>query len=234
MRKFASIVLLICFSFFKLSAQQPPIADKPFIEVNGTSELEIDPDEIFIRIVLTERPEGKDKITIERLEELLKKEVKDLGIDLSNLTVQNASADYTKFKMMKKEVVQSRQYILKIGSQTILAKLFERLDKINVTDAWIERIAHTKIAQFEKEAREKAVKSAREKAEYMVIAAGMKLGMPLYMMENGTTNDGTMIPGRKGMYMVMAEADMAEEPEMPSLRKLKVTSSVLIRFEIKP
>ena len=232
MRKLIWIVLITCLSFTQASAQQPVASDKPFIEVYGTSEIEVDPDELFIRIVLTERPDGKDRISIDKLEDLLKKEIKDLGIDLSNLTVQSATADYTKFKMMKKEVVQSRQYVLKLHSQAVLAKLFERFDKINVTDAWIERIGHTKLAQFEKEAREKAVKSAREKADHMVNAAGMKLGAPLFMTENGTSNDGAMGMARKN-YLVMAEADLNEEPEMPALRKLKVSSTVLIRFEIK-
>jgi hypothetical protein len=233
MRKLVWIVFFFQLLGANLSAQQPSVADKPFIEVYGTAEIEIDPDEVFVRIVLTERPEGKDRIIIDKLEDLLKKEIRELGIDLSNLTVQNATADYTKFKMLKKEVVQSRQYVLKVNSQAVLSKLFERFDKINVTDAWIERIGHTKLAQFEKEAREKAVKSAREKADYMVVAAGMKLGMPLFMTENGTSNDGLVGQARKG-YMLMEVADASEESEMPALRKLKVTSSVLIRFEIKP
>ena len=64
-------IVVVCFAliFFgaKLNAQVSP-DPKPFIEVTGTSETEISPDEIYITITLLERAENKEKLSIEKQE----------------------------------------------------------------------------------------------------------------------------------------------------------------------
>ncbi|RYZ48733.1 MAG: hypothetical protein EOP49_17900, partial [Sphingobacteriales bacterium] len=62
-------------------AQVPPVEEKPHIDMTGTAELEITPDEIYVDINISERFDGRDKVTIEQQEALLKQALRDAGID---------------------------------------------------------------------------------------------------------------------------------------------------------
>jgi hypothetical protein len=55
---------LLALTFTNLAAQETE-KDAPYIEVTGMAEKEIIPDEIYIRIIIKERYDGRDKITIE-------------------------------------------------------------------------------------------------------------------------------------------------------------------------
>ena len=56
--------------------------EKPYIEVTGTADLEVIPDEIFINIIIREKSVNKEKSTVESQEEKLKISLKEIGIDI--------------------------------------------------------------------------------------------------------------------------------------------------------
>ncbi len=230
MRKLLFVVLA-CLTLQVLRAQNPE-NQKPFIEVTGTGEIEIVPDEIYVTILLQE---SKEKETLSKQEDALQKAIKDLGIDPKNLTLNSADADYGRYSTFKKEVILSKSYILKLSNATILSQVYEKLDKINAQDAYVSRIDHSKILEYTKEARIKAIKAAKEKAEYLLTAIGQQAGKPIQVLEieNYIHN-----PVYRNMAMksvsnaYMREGDQAEEPEM-SFRKIKIKSSFNVKFEIR-
>ena len=58
---------------------QQLVPEKPFVEVSGTSETEITPDIIELTINLREYVEGKNKMDVEKQEEKLKSNLKELA-----------------------------------------------------------------------------------------------------------------------------------------------------------
>ncbi len=56
--------------------------DQNYIEVTGTAEMEIVPDQIYLNIILNES-DIKGKITLENLEKSMIKKLDTLGIDLN-------------------------------------------------------------------------------------------------------------------------------------------------------
>src|SRR5688500_17064727 len=113
------LMILICSAALSLAAQQQT-TEKPFIEITGTSETEIVPDIIEVTIILREYVEGKNKMDIGRQEENLRTQLGDLGIDLKQLTIVTVAADYQRIRMMKKDVVNSKTYLLKLNNADIL------------------------------------------------------------------------------------------------------------------
>src|SRR3954452_8410971 len=97
--------LVLASLVLQVSYAQLPESQKPFIEVTGTGEIEIVPDEIYVTITLQE---SKEKETLAKQEEALKKNLTELGIDPKNLTLNSADADYRQFRTFKKEVVLSK------------------------------------------------------------------------------------------------------------------------------
>ena len=67
--------------------------EKPNIEVTGSAEMEIVPDEIFINIVLREKNKNNDKFKIEAQEDALLQKLKENGFDINNLSLSGADGD---------------------------------------------------------------------------------------------------------------------------------------------
>lgn len=214
---------------------------KPFVEVTGSSETEITPDEIYITVTLQERMEAKEKITIDKQEEDLKTNLKELGIELSNLSLNTANADYRKIKSSKKDLITSKSYILKVVNADMVEKVYKRLDKINAYDAYISKLSHTKILEYQKENRIKAVTAAKEKASYILAAVGNQLSAPISITEitNGMEDNlygywGRYYGGNAVQSMNNVSYNESSGPaDDISIRKIKVKSSFLVKYEIK-
>jgi uncharacterized protein len=233
---FITVLLLVSLC---LNAQQSGIhpESKPHIDVTGTAEMEVVPDEIFVTICIKERFEGRDKLTIESQEEKFKSALKELSIPLENFSLSDANADYIRVKLGKKDVVAKKDYLLKLSDATQLGKVFEQLDKLNLNEAYISKLSHTKIEQFRKEIRAKAVEVAEDKAKYLLIAIHQQLGKPLIIEEVPAYDEyNTNNYNRSGYtsnfsYGKFSPSDESEGET--SFRKLKLKASVFARFEIK-
>ena len=102
----------------------------PYIEVNGYAEKEVIPNEIYIGIILRERIENKEKISIEFQEKQLKESLNTLNIPISNLSMADANADYVKVSWQKRDVLTKKDYQLKVGNATTVGKVFQELEKL--------------------------------------------------------------------------------------------------------
>jgi hypothetical protein len=219
-----------------LSAQDAS-QSSPYIEVSGTSEMDVVPDELFITITLMERMEGKEKITIDKQETDLKKNLKELNIDLANLTLNNANADYRTVRRKDKDVMISKSYVLKVSNTEALSKVYERLDKMNAYDAYISKYTCSKIQEFQKENRIKAIKAAQDKATYLLVAIGQQAGQPIQITETENyveDGQGGYRPMMNKMMLsntVVADGSTTSE-ESISFRKIKIRASFQAKFLI--
>ncbi len=213
---------------------------KPYIEATGSSETEIVPDEIYITITLQERQDGKDKLTIDKQETDLKQNLKEIGIDIANLSLNAANADFRKIKSFKKDVVTSKSYSLKVGNADMVTKVYERLDKINAYDAYISKLNHSKILEFTKENRIKAIKAAKDKVEYLAAAVGNQLGAPIQITEtiNSVENNpyGNPYNYRMSNAVQSYGGNLMDSSESVgdeiSFKKIKIKASFLVKYEI--
>jgi len=220
-----------------LAMSQESLSGKetPSIEVVGTGEMEIVPDQIYISFTLKERFEGKTKIRLEDQEKDMKKKLDKLGIDLKDLQLADATSDFITIKRKKKDVIASKDYILMVSTTGTLAKVFELLDEINAFNADIQRVDHTEIKKFRKEVKMQAVQAAKEKAAYLLEAIGETIGKPILIQERETYDE--FQPMRKMALMsnvsMEAAGDAAEALPELSFQKIKLKYSVFARFAIK-
>jgi uncharacterized protein YggE len=235
------IVLITSYNLNSQSLNVPGLIDKPFIEITGTSETEITPDEIYITITLQERAENKEKLSIDKQEEALKSSLKELNIELNNLTLNTANSDFRKVKSIGKDVIISKSYSLKLNNVDILNKVYEKLDLINAHDAYISKLNHTKILDFQKENRIKAIKAAKDKAEYLLVAVGKQSGNPIQIIETENSTHNTpysyyyrgrgMANSVQSYNAYTSETDINKQDV--SIKKIKIVSSFMVKYEIK-
>jgi len=208
--------------------------ETPYIEVVGNGEMEIIPDQIYISFTLKERMDGKTKILIEDQEKEMKKKLMKLEIDLADLQLADANSDFIKIKRKKNDVIASKDYLLKVSSTGTLAKVFDLLDEIDAFNAGIQRVDHSKIKEFRKEVKMKAVQDAKEKAGYLLSAIGETVGKPLFIQERESFDEFQPLMRKSVMANMAMDAASAEEalPEL-SFQKIKLKYAVFARFAIK-
>lgn len=228
------ILLIVALLPFVAGAQVSQENVKPYIEVVGSGEMEILPDEIFIGFTLKERMDGKKKIEIESQGKELKKQLQKAGFDLTNLSLADASSDFVTIKRKNQEVLASKNYLMKVATTTEVASLFEVLDNIRALNGNITRVAHSEIEKYRKEVKILAIKAAKEKAGYLLEAIGEKVGKPIMIQERETYDDIRPMMIRGKAAGVQEEYEMGDEaiPEI-SFQKIKLKYSVFARFEIQ-
>lgn len=214
--------------------------EQPYIEVTGTAEKEVVPDEIYIGIVILEKYVNKVKITIEEQEEKLKSAVKSIGIDLTNLYLSDANADYVKVRWQKKDVLTKKDYTLKVSNATIVGQVFLELEKLEITDAFISKVSHSKMDSLRKDVKIMAIKAAKDKADYLLAAIGEQTGKPLIIKENeivplsnisGVNIRGGRFDGQ--LYYVDGMKVRDNEDDEIQFQKIKLQTSIYVTFLIK-
>ncbi len=221
-----------------LKSQNITEKETPYIEVTGTAEKFVVPDEIYISIALKERQEGRENKSIEQQEALLKKGLTDIGIDLKNLSLSDATSDYVRVKVAKKDVISKADYLLKVTTASMVGKVFEKLDELKIEEAQISRVSHSEIERFRKEVKIQAIKAAKEKADYLLEAIGEKTGKPLIVMENqmGITphSNAQFIEDQQSLGLLSTPGYYAKSEPVLQFQKIKVVSSIYIKFAIQP
>ena len=182
MKKQLILSLLFFLSIAVYSQEHSP----PHIDVTGTAEMEVVPDEKYIAISIHERTEGREVLTVEQQESNLKDALRALGINLNNLELFDANADYIRVKWRKKNVVSRTDYRLKVGDAFMLSKVFEQLDKLNIKDARIVKVSHSNIKAFEKDIRIQAIKDTKDRADYLLAAIGERTGKAMEVKESNS------------------------------------------------
>jgi len=228
------VLFIAVLPLLAMSQENTPGKETPYIEVVGTGEMEIVPDQIYISFTLKERFEGKKKIELEDQEKEMKKRLMKLDIDLKDLQLADANSDFITIKRKTKDVIASKDYLLKVSTTGTLGQVFELLDEINAFNANIQRVDHSEIKRFKKEVKMLAVLEAKEKAGYLLSAIGETVGKPLFIQERESYDE--FQPMRKSAAMPMMVMDaVAQEEALPELsfQKIKLKYSVFARFAIK-
>lgn len=228
-------VLVILFSGNTLKAQFPMQPEPPYIEVNGMAEKEVVPDRIYLGILIRERITGKDKVTVAQQEEKLKSGLKRKGIALENLYLSDANANYYHHKWRNREVISQTQYELRLGNATEVSEVFALLDEIEITDAWISKVDHSRMEELKKDLRIEAIKSAKAKSDYLLNAISQQTGKALIVRENEVYQPPVYFNKMANAQMDMLEVAGAATPayEPVDFRKIKIQTSIYVKFEVK-
>lgn len=207
------------------------INEDPNIQVTGTYEMEVMPDEIYISITLREKLDNKSKLTIDEQEKKLKAALNSIGIKMDDLSLSDAKADFVKIKWQKNEVVNQKEYTLKVGNAEMVSKVFSELDKLGIKDAYIARVDHSKMEELKRNAKIEAMKIAKDKADYLTGAIGYKTGMPLQIREEAEP----YYPVYANAMFKVAESSGNADDALPELEfeKIKLRASIFAKFKIE-
>lgn len=185
--------LFILFLFQIVAAQQPqPIfINNPFpktITVSGSAEMEIVPDEIYVNIELKEyQKKGESKKDLETIKSQFLESCKSAGIPDSAISIASYSGNSNYYTARKKkksgDLFAGITYQLKFSSSKTMDNLVENLDDDATQRFIIAKASHSRIIEFRKQLKIKAVQAAKEKAIYLTESVGEKLGEAITIAE---------------------------------------------------
>lgn len=208
-----------------LFAQQKTFLDQPYIEVTGRAEMEVAPDEIYVRITINEQ-DSKGKTTVLQQEKDMVRRLKDLGIDVDKkLVVQDMMN-----AQLKKDVATSKSYMLEVNSATQLAHVFQALQTIGISDAAVERTDVSNMDELRQQVRGASAKAARQNAEILAAALGQKVGKAIFVQDNSYySRPYSNVVLTRTMKVADAGVAATAAPTL-EFQKITIDHSVLVRF----
>lgn len=216
------------------STQQNCCEPAPYIEVTGSAEMEIIPDEIYITVVVTERYDGKNKITIDKLESDMFAALKNTGIEAKNISLSDAESNFNYRFLKSDDALLSRSYTILTSDAATVIKVYDAMGAIKATDVFISKVSHSKIEEYRMETKVNATKAAKDKATKMVTAIGETIGSPILLQEiNSDYFPQTRISQYSNANYMMDGARLDDFQSQLTYQKIKIRYEVFGKFEIK-
>ncbi len=212
------------------------------INVNGSAEMEVVPDEIYVQVDLREYDKkGAGKVSIETITNKFLAAVKSIGLTEKDISVQGYSGYDQNYwwwhKNKKKENPDMKatvSYLIKLSSTAKMDELVKKMDDEATQNFFIQRTAHSKLTEYREQLKIQAVKNAKIKAELLAGAIGEKVGEAMTINE---PNDAGYYPQPR---MLMANSVMMEQkavgdapPMEVDFKKIKLKFDANVVFALK-
>jgi uncharacterized protein len=231
-------LLMVAVCFITATAFAQTSTEKRVIEVTGSAEILVTPNEFTFKITLLERIENKQKLTIEMQEAKLKEELRSLGVDVQkDLTIFDLTSVYISRKKTK-DTLGSKDYRLKLKDLAKIEKLQEIADRLNIANLDLIEATHSELTTFRKDTKMEALKAAKAKAEYMLGAIGERVGKSVFIQEIPDENSprsisSGLLMSNSNIASNIRTSDSQDSDTTLSFSKIKLRYSVLARFEIE-
>jgi len=229
--------------------QTPTYDDRPKITVNGEAVVSVKPDKIVVSFGI-ETWDAEIMAAKQKNNDILKKSVtsiKKLGIPEKEI-----QTDYLSMEPRYKSDYRKEDFIGYFVRNTLVVTLSET-DKVEelVTKAlqdgvnYIHRVDFqtSEFKKYREQARELALKAAKEKADKMAAVLGQSVGKPIQINEYSGSPWGYWSSwsgwgwGRSpGMSQVQVQADRGSSGDITdtvALGKLAIRASVSVTFELE-
>ncbi len=232
MKTVFSFAAALLFGAFSLFAQQPANTNKPIIEVTGSAEMDIIPDEIYVSVTLREFMFERKKQPIASIEKDFKEVTNNLKIDNKLISLEGVYGTYDyDYKTQKRgEFLNAKTYIIKFSDLEKYNQLVMQLDKKGIENVHIQRTGHSKMEEYRRKVKVEALKAAKEKADLMLAAIGKKAG-DVQLIRERDNNMGYHPP----MYLksnVAMDANSESGGQPIEMQKIKLRYEVEAHFLI--
>lgn len=223
-------VLLFAISLLATLSLQAQTNER-YIEVTGTSEIEIVPDEIHylieIREYFKEEFDGKSKpeeyrtkVPLAEIEQGLREALANSGIPQNAIRTQEIG-DY--WRQQGQDFLVSKKFDITLTDFNQINEIVKRIDTKGIHTMRIGELENNDMPAYHQKGKIEALKAARRKATYLVEALGKRLGEVIRIVEK---DSGYASPFAQSNVM------SSDAASFDNFRTIKKNYSMLVRFEI--
>lgn len=202
-----------------------------YIEVTGTSEMEIVPDKIHylieIREYFKEEFDGKSKpeeyrtkVPLSEIEQGLRGVLAEAGIPKNAIRTQEIG-DY--WRQQGQDFLVSKKFDITLTDFNQINEIVKRIDTKGIHTMRIGELENNDMLAYHQKGKIEALKAARRKATYLVEALGKRLGEVIRIVEK---DSGYASPFAQSNVM------SSDAASFDNFRIIKKNYSMLVRFEI--
>lgn len=202
-----------------------------YIEVTGTSEMEIVPDKIHylieIREYFKEEFDGKSKpeeyrtkVPLAEIEQGLREALANSGIPQNAIRTQEIG-DY--WRQQGQDFLVSKKFDITLTDFNQINEIVKRIDTKGIHTMRIGELENNDMPAYHQKGKIEALKAARRKATYLVEALGKRLGDVIRIVEK---DSGNVSPFAQSNVM------SSDAASFDNFRTIKKNYSMLVRFEI--
>ncbi len=207
------------------------------IEVTGSAEIEVVPDEVYVNFMLQEYyDKQKTKIDIDKIQRDFLDRCTKAGITKDRIQIQNMSGFdqnnwyWRKKKKEQPDMLASTTYTIMFSSAADIDKLVNALDDNATKQMYINRVSHSKIEEYRKDIKVKALQAAKMKAQYLCESIGEKTGNAIYIQE---IENNYYQPRYDKMAMSNMAMDSESANEGIDFQKIKIRFEMRATFAIQ-
>lgn len=220
-------LIIITLSVLSLQAQ----TNERYIEVTGTSEIEIVPDKIHylieIREYFEEEFDGKSKpeeyrtkVPLSEIEQRLREALANAGIPQNAIRTQEIG-DY--WRQQGQDFLVSKKFDITLTNFNQINEIIQLIDTKGIHTMRIGELENKDIRAYHQKGKIEALKAAQKKATYLVEALGKKLGDVIRIVEKDSEN---------AFPFAQSNVLSSDAASFDSFRTIKKNYSMLVRFEI--
>jgi uncharacterized protein YggE len=221
-----------------VNAQTNNMENTRRVATRGYAEKEITPDIVYLSISLKEYYQDgntKKKVAIDQLEKQLFDAAMKNGVRKEDFTVQNIYSYNVADKKKNNELLQARQYRIKVADLKKLNTMLEEVDARGLQSTNISGYDHSQKREIEKELKTLAVRDARTNAEILAAADAENVGKVILINDNSSFNWNEIAPQPRMYAMKASNAEMDSTNNGLDLevRPIKLTCNIDAVFELK-
>ena len=227
MKKKTLLLSMLMLVTLSLQAQ----TNERYIEVTGTSEIEIVPDKIHylieIREYFEEEFDGKSKpeeyrtkVPLSEIEQGLREALDKAGIPQNAIRTQEIG-DY--WRQQGQDFLVSKKFDITLTNFNQINEIVKRIDTKGIHTMRIGELENKDMLAYHQKGKIEALKAAQRKATYLVEALDKRLGDVIRIVEEGSG---------KASPFVQSNVLSSDAASFDNFRTIKKNSSMLVRFEI--
>lgn len=217
---------------FAGQAQMKSFIDQPYVEVAGSADTLVTPDEIFIAINISEK-DTKNKTSVEELERKMFDALKAMGIDVEkDLTTSDLSSNFKTYFLKSKDIMKSKDYMLKVKNAVTATKVFIKLEDLGISNSSIDHVDYSKMEEMKNIMRTKAIENAKSRAIALTQPLQQGIGPAIFISDNEVYPIRPL--ARQAKVNLYQASDSAEALPQIDFEKIEISSNVNAKFILKP
>jgi hypothetical protein len=238
------LVMLVLFAFQQIEAQE-----ERFIEVTGSADVVVQPDEIELEIIIKEYysrdffkkgtqkyqlgdvSDGKE--TIQQIEGLFFQILEQNSIPKSSVVINDQNNYWYYWWAYRNENIKRKRFSLKLSNETDFLKLVQSLDQPWVQSLRVSNTSNKKLQSLRKEVKIAAMKAAKEKAAYLLESIDEKVGRIISVQEVSDNYSSYRWRGNQNLVSNVSVQSNRSSDEFDQVTSITLRYQIKAKFEIQ-